>query len=63
MTAWSTQYDGLDVGKTVRWGATDWTVVGRFTDRGGIAESEVWGDTPCRAAGLAARHTASSRSA
>jgi putative ABC transport system permease protein len=39
------QYDGLDVGKTVRWGATDWTVVGRFTDGGGIAESEVWGDT------------------
>jgi len=39
------QYDGLDVGKKVRWGATDWTVVGRFTDDGGIAESEVWGDT------------------
>ncbi|MEO8018563.1 MAG: ABC transporter permease [Pseudomonadota bacterium] len=39
------QYDGLDVGKIVRWGATDWTVVGRFTDQGGIAESEVWGDT------------------
>ena len=39
------QYDGLDVGKVVRWGATDWTVVGRFTDQGGIAESEVWGDT------------------
>ena len=39
------QYDGLDVGKVVRWGATDWTVVGRYTDEGGIAESEVWGDT------------------
>src|SRR3982751_970611 len=39
------QYDGLDVGKVVRWGATDWTVVGRFADQGGIAESEVWGDT------------------
>jgi putative ABC transport system permease protein len=38
-------YDGLTVGKVVRWGATDWTVVGRFTDQGGIAESEVWGDT------------------
>ena len=24
---------------------TDWTVVGRFTDEGGIAESEAWGDT------------------
>jgi putative ABC transport system permease protein len=38
-------YDGLDVGKTVRWGGANWTVVGRFTDRAGIAESEVWGDT------------------
>jgi putative ABC transport system permease protein len=39
------QYDGLEVGKKVRWGSTDWTVVGRFTDQGGIAESEAWGDT------------------
>ena len=38
-------YDGLEVGKTVRWGGANWTVVGRFTDRAGIAESEVWGDT------------------
>jgi putative ABC transport system permease protein len=38
-------YDGLEVGKKVRWGATDWSVVGRFTDQGGIAESEAWGDT------------------
>jgi putative ABC transport system permease protein len=38
-------YDGLEVGKVVRWGATDWTVVGRFSDQGGIAESEAWGDT------------------
>ncbi len=39
------QYEGLEVGKKARWGATDWTVVGRFTDGAGIAESEVWGDT------------------
>ena len=39
------QYEGLEVGKKVRWGATDWTVVGRFTDQQGIAESEAWGDT------------------
>lgn len=39
------QYEGLEVGKKVRWGNTDWTVVGRYTDGGGIAESEVWGDT------------------
>lgn len=38
------QYEGLAVGKTVRWGSTNWTVVGRFTDGGGIAESEVWAD-------------------
>jgi putative ABC transport system permease protein len=38
-------YDGLEVGKTVRWGGANWTVVGRFTDKAGIAESEVWGDT------------------
>jgi putative ABC transport system permease protein len=38
-------YDGLEVGKTVRWGGANWNVVGRFTDKAGIAESEVWGDT------------------
>jgi putative ABC transport system permease protein len=38
-------YDGLEVGKIVRWGGANWTVVGRFTDQAGIAESEVWGDT------------------
>ena len=40
------QYEGLDVGKTVRWGNANWNVVGRFTDGGGIAESEAWADTP-----------------
>jgi putative ABC transport system permease protein len=38
-------YDGLGVGQVVRWGGANWTVVGRFTDKQGIAESEVWGDT------------------
>ena len=38
-------YDGLNVGQVVRWGGANWTVVGRFTDRQGIAESEAWGDT------------------
>src|SRR4029079_6935995 len=32
-------YDGLDVGKVVRWGGANWNVVGRFTDKQGIAES------------------------
>ena len=45
-TASCKQYEGLDVGKTVRWGNANWNVVGRFTDGGGIAESEAWGDTP-----------------
>lgn len=40
------QYLGLEIGKTVRWGTTDWKVVGHFSDAGGIAESEVWGDAP-----------------
>jgi putative ABC transport system permease protein len=38
-------YDGLDEGKVVRWGGANWNVVGRFTDKQGIAESEAWGDT------------------
>lgn len=38
------QYMGLEVGKKVRWLKTDWQVVGRFTDDGGLAESEVWAD-------------------
>lgn len=38
------QYDGLEVGRTVRWGTTTWTIVGRFTDGGGVAESEIWSD-------------------
>ena len=28
----------------VRWGTTDWNVVGIFEDRGSVAESEVWTD-------------------
>jgi putative ABC transport system permease protein len=40
------QYKGLTVGSKVRWLKTEWTVVGRFTDNGGLAESEVWGDAP-----------------
>lgn len=37
-------YDGLAVGRTVRWGSNNWAIVGRFDDRRGIAESEIWGD-------------------
>lgn len=38
------QFEGLEVGKTVRWFKTDWQIVGHFTDDGGLAESEAWGD-------------------
>jgi len=37
-------YENISVGKTVRWGNADWKVVGRFSDDGGIAESEAWAD-------------------
>lgn len=37
-------FAGLDVGSTLRWGETEWTVVGIFSSGGSIAESEVWCD-------------------
>ena len=40
----ASQFAGLDVGKRVHWGTTDWDVVGTFTDAGGVAESEIWTD-------------------
>ncbi|MGB5209997.1 MAG: ABC transporter permease [Gammaproteobacteria bacterium] len=38
------QFAGLDVGQTVRFGQTDWQVVGAFEDGGGVSESELWCD-------------------
>ncbi len=38
------QFDGLEVGRTVRWGENTWTIVGVFEAGGGIAESELWCD-------------------
>ncbi|MGC3982370.1 MAG: ABC transporter permease [Steroidobacteraceae bacterium] len=38
------QFSGLEVGKTVRWGTTDWQVVGQFEDGGSVSESEIWTD-------------------
>lgn len=35
---------GLKVGDTVRLGAVDWTVVGHFSARGSVFESELWAD-------------------
>ncbi|MCA9440140.1 MAG: ABC transporter permease [Candidatus Omnitrophica bacterium] len=38
-------YAGMDVGNTVRFGQTDWKVVGIFSGGSGSAESEVWTDS------------------
>jgi putative ABC transport system permease protein len=38
------QFTGLDLGNRLRWGQNEWTVVGIFSARGGLAESEVWCD-------------------
>jgi putative ABC transport system permease protein len=38
------EFEGLVVGNTVRWGTTDWKVVGMFEDKGSVSESEVWTD-------------------
>jgi putative ABC transport system permease protein len=40
----ASNYEDIAVGKTVRWGNADWVIVGRFSDDGGIAESEAWAD-------------------
>jgi len=40
----SQQFAGLTVGNKLRWGTTDWTVVGIFEDRGSVSESEIWTD-------------------
>ncbi len=38
------EFQGMVVGNTVRWGTTDWTIVGKFEDQGSVSESEVWTD-------------------
>ncbi len=42
----ASEFDGVEVGETVRAGTTAWTVVGHFRDRGSVAESEAWTDAP-----------------
>jgi putative ABC transport system permease protein len=39
------QFNGLEIGKTVRWGPTTWKVVGVFSDGGSVSESEIWADS------------------
>jgi putative ABC transport system permease protein len=38
----SLQFAGLNVGNTIRWGTTDWTVTGIFEDKASVSESEIW---------------------
>ncbi len=38
------QFAGLELGRTLRWGENQWTVVGVFTDGGSLSESEIWCD-------------------
>jgi len=38
------EFAGLEVGKTLSSGTTQWKVVGHFQDRGSVAESEIWTD-------------------
>lgn len=38
------QFANLDVGSTIKFGPTEWTVVGIFSAGGGLSESELWCD-------------------
>jgi putative ABC transport system permease protein len=38
------EFEGLELGAAIRFGRTDWQVVGVFEAGGGVAESEVWTD-------------------
>jgi putative ABC transport system permease protein len=38
------EFEGVDLGGTLRWGENEWTVVGLFEANGGISESELWCD-------------------
>ena len=38
------QFEGLAVGRSVRWGSNTWQVVGIFDANGSVAESELWCD-------------------
>ena len=40
----SQQFDGLHIGRSVRWGESTWQVVGIFDAGGSVAESELWCD-------------------
>jgi len=39
-----TEFQGLDVGSTIRFGQTEWAIVGTFEAGGSVSESELWTD-------------------
>lgn len=39
------QFAGLEPGRRLRFGRSEWTVVGIFTDGGSVSESELWADS------------------
>jgi putative ABC transport system permease protein len=45
LNAAARQFAGLDVGKTIKLGKSEWNVVGVFAAGGGVAESELWTGT------------------
>jgi putative ABC transport system permease protein len=40
----SKQFEGFEIGKTIRLRGQDWTIVGTFAAGGSVFESEIWGD-------------------
>lgn len=38
------EFAGLDLGSRLRWGESEWTVVGIFAANGALSESEIWCD-------------------
>ena len=40
------EFEGFDIGSTVSFGASRWTVVGVFEAGGSVFESEIWADLP-----------------
>jgi putative ABC transport system permease protein len=40
------EFEGFDIGNTVAFGTTRWTVVGVFEADGSVFESEIWADLP-----------------
>lgn len=44
--ALGSEFEGFDLGQTVTFNNTRWTVVGIFSADGGVFESEIWADLP-----------------